>query len=51
MYFCIVKYMYVCMGVSCIHVCVIYMCVSYIHVCVNTALLAKYRNSEKLLKY
>ena len=44
MYFCIVKYMYVCM------------CESYIHVCLCIFIceyrsLAKYRNSEQLSKY
>ena len=46
MYFCIVKYMYVCMGVSYINVC---LCI-FIHVCEYRSL-AKYGNSEKLLKY
>ena len=44
MYFCIVKYMYVCMSVSYINVC---LC---IFICEYRSL-AKYRNSEKLLKY
>ena len=44
MYFCIVKYMYVCVGVSYINVC---LC---IFICEYRSL-AKYRNSEKLLKY
>ena len=38
MYFCIVKYM------TCVWVCLIYMYV-YVYLYVNTALLAKYRNS------
>ena len=46
MYVCIVKYVYVCIGVSYIdlHVC---LC---IFICEYRSL-AKYRNSEKLLKY
>ena len=44
MYFCIVKYMHVWVGVSYIHVC---LC---IFICEYRSL-AKYRNSEKLLKY
>ena len=44
MYFCIVKYMDVCLGVSYIHVC---LC---IFICEYHSL-AKYRNGEKLLKY
>ena len=44
MYFCIVKYMYVCIDVSYIHVC---LC---IFICEYRSLV-KYRNSEKLLKY
>ena len=35
---------------TCVWVCLIYMCV-YVYLYVNTALLAKYRNNEKLLKY
>ena len=45
MYFSIVKYVYACMGI-----CLIYMYV-YVYLYVYTALLAKYRNSEILLKY
>ena len=45
MYFCIVKYMYVCMGVSYIHVC---LCIIFICEYRSSA---KYRNSEKLVKY
>ena len=45
MYFCIVKYMYVCMGVSYI----IQVCLC-LFICEYRSL-AKYRNSEKLLKY